>query len=92
MAASGDIPNFTIKTNSRACVPCGNGPTSDPIAMGTPAASCLLNSLTCRSSSWRSYLAASGVAAWSVKYSDMVNVGTAKICFSRMMRMVSSLS
>ena len=34
----------------------------------------------------------SGVAACSAKYSPMAKVGTAKICFSRMNRMVSSLS
>ena len=43
-AASGVMPYFTISTNSRACVPCGNGPTSEPIAIGTPAASCVRNS------------------------------------------------
>ena len=36
--------------------------------------------------------ACAGEAACSAKYSRIVNVGTAKICFSRIIRMVSSLS
>ena len=39
------MPYCTISVSSRACVPCGNGPTSEPTANGTPAAICFLNSL-----------------------------------------------
>src|SRR5215471_10959344 len=34
--SSGDIPNFAINTSSRACIPCGNGPTSEPTAKEIP--------------------------------------------------------
>ena len=38
------MPYWTMSSISRAWVPCGKGPTSEPTAMGTPAASCFLNS------------------------------------------------
>src|SRR5438034_8745268 len=37
-----------------------------------------------------SRFAASGVTAWAATYSEMVNVGNANMCFSRISRMVRS--
>ena len=41
--SAGLMPYFDHQFYSRACVPWGNGPTSEPTAKGTPAAICFLN-------------------------------------------------
>ena len=42
--ASSTLHHHWYRLSSRAWVPCGNGPTSDPTANGIPAAICFLNS------------------------------------------------
>ena len=73
------MPYFTISSSSRAWVPCGNGPTSEPTANGMPAAICFLNSLILYSSSGRSHARARRRRWRNIRIS--VKVGTAEMPF-----------